>query len=104
MRWLNTDKVAQGRVQRTISHVTIDLSASYAKALREALPEAVLVADRFHLVRLAKSAAAQIEVYEAGLCLVVDQEDERTAVRCPRGMLRVPEPSHAQFTVPPASS
>ena len=28
-----------------ITHVTIDLSASYAKAAREALPDAVLVAD-----------------------------------------------------------
>ena len=35
-----------------VTHVTIDLSASYAKAVREGLPHAVLVADRFHLVRL----------------------------------------------------
>ncbi len=32
--------------------VCIDLSASYAKAIADALPGAVLVADRFHLVRL----------------------------------------------------
>jgi transposase len=35
-----------------IRHVTIDLSASYAKAVRDTLPDAVIVADRFHLVRL----------------------------------------------------
>jgi len=35
-----------------VSHVCIDLSASYAKAVADALPEAVIVADRFHLVRL----------------------------------------------------
>jgi transposase len=36
-----------------ITHVAIDLSASYAAAVRAGLPDAVLVADRFHLVRLA---------------------------------------------------
>ncbi len=47
--WLN----AQPEPWRSgITHVTIDLSASYAKAVREALPDAVLVADRFHLVQL----------------------------------------------------
>ena len=35
-----------------ITHAAIDLSASYAKAVRDALPDAVLVADRFHVVRL----------------------------------------------------
>jgi len=35
-----------------VTHVCIDLSASYAKAVADALPGAVLVADRFHLVRL----------------------------------------------------
>lgn len=36
-----------------VTHVAIDLSTSYAKAVTQALPHAVLVADRFHLVRLA---------------------------------------------------
>jgi len=36
-----------------ITHVTIDLSASYAKAVRDGLPNAVLVADRFHIIHLA---------------------------------------------------
>ncbi len=43
-----------------ISHVTIDLSASYAKAVTEALPGAVLVADRFHLVSLANHAVTEV--------------------------------------------
>ena len=38
----------------------LDLSASYAKATRQALPEAVLVADRFHLVRLANDMLTQV--------------------------------------------
>lgn len=33
-----------------ISHVTIDLSAPYAKVVTTALPGAVIVADRFHLI------------------------------------------------------
>ena len=33
--------------------MAIDLSASYAAAIRAGLPHAVIVADRFHLVRLA---------------------------------------------------
>lgn len=48
--WLNTQPEAW---RASITHVTIDLSGSYAKAVRDGLPGAVLVADRFHLVRLA---------------------------------------------------
>ena len=40
--------------------MTIDLSASYAKAAREALPDTVLVADRFHLVALANDMLTQV--------------------------------------------
>ncbi|CCG05234.1 ISL3 family transposase [Blastococcus saxobsidens] len=39
--------------RQSITHVAIDLSASYAAAVRAGLPHAVIVADRFHLVRLA---------------------------------------------------
>jgi len=55
--WLN----AQPEPWRAgITHVTIDLSASYAKAVREALPDAVLVADRYHLVALANGMLTQV--------------------------------------------
>ncbi len=43
-----------------ITHVTMDLSSSYAKAVREALPDAVLVADRFHLVQLANTMVTEV--------------------------------------------
>jgi len=36
-----------------ITHVAIDLSTVYARVAREALPHAVVIADRFHLVRKA---------------------------------------------------
>jgi len=36
-----------------ITHVAIDMSASYAKAVRRALPHARIVIDHFHLVKLA---------------------------------------------------
>jgi transposase len=43
-----------------ITHVTIDLSASYAKAVGEALPDAQLVADNFHLVKLANDMVTKV--------------------------------------------
>lgn len=43
-----------------ITHVAIDLSASYAKAVRVGLPDAVLIADRFHLVRLANDTVTAV--------------------------------------------
>lgn len=39
--------------QSAITQVTIDMSASYAKAIRQALPNATIVLDRFRLVKLA---------------------------------------------------
>ncbi|MDO5737459.1 MAG: transposase [Propionibacteriaceae bacterium] len=43
-----------------VSHVTIDLSASYLKAVTQALPDAVVVADRFHLVSLANQTLTEV--------------------------------------------
>jgi len=55
--WLN----AQPQCWRAgITHVSMDLSSSYAKAVREALPGAVLVADRFHLVQLANTMVTEV--------------------------------------------
>ena len=55
--WLNAQPAAW---RAGITHVTIDLSASYAKAVRVALPDAVLVADRFHLVQLANKVVTDV--------------------------------------------
>ena len=46
--------------REAITHVCIDLSASYAKAVTDALPGAVLVADRFHLVRLGNEMVTDV--------------------------------------------
>jgi len=43
-----------------ITHVAIDLSAAYAKAVHEALPAAVLVADRFDVGALANDMLTQV--------------------------------------------
>lgn len=43
-----------------VTHVAIDLSASYAKAVREALPGAVIVADKFHLVALSNQMLTEV--------------------------------------------
>jgi len=48
IKWLN----AQPEPWRAgITHVAIDLPDAYAMAVRGALPDAVLVVDRFHAVR-----------------------------------------------------
>ena len=39
--------------REAITHVTIDLSASFAKGVRDGLPNATLVADRYHVIALA---------------------------------------------------
>ena len=57
----------------------LDLSASYAKAARLALPDAVLVADRFHLVRLANDMLTQV------------RQDATREHRGRRGRVRDPE-------------
>ena len=57
IKWL-TEQPAPWRAG--IRHVTIDLSASCAKAVRDALPDAVLIADRFHVVRLANDMLTQV--------------------------------------------
>lgn len=43
-----------------VTHVSIDLSASYAKAVRDALPNAVIVADKFHLVALGNHMLTEV--------------------------------------------
>lgn len=41
-----------------ITHVAIDTSATYAKVVRDALPHAIVILDRFHLVALANRTVA----------------------------------------------
>jgi transposase len=55
--WLNAQPEAW---RDAITHVTIDFSASYAKAVREALPNAVLVVDHFHGVQLGNDMLTQV--------------------------------------------
>ncbi|MBK8468413.1 MAG: ISL3 family transposase [Actinomycetales bacterium] len=43
-----------------IGYVCMDLSASYLKAVTTALPDAVVVADRFHLVRLGNDMLTEL--------------------------------------------
>lgn len=43
-----------------VRYVCIDLSASYLKAVSTALPDAVVVADRFHLVRLGNDMLTEL--------------------------------------------
>jgi transposase len=58
-----------------IETVTIDMSQAYIKAVREAVPDALLVFDRFHVQRLAHDALD--EVRRAEVRQLVDVEDRR---------------------------
>ena len=53
--------------RKELKLVTMDMSAAYQKAVREAIPHAEIVFDRFHLARLAHEAlkAVQRELREA---------------------------------------
>ena len=46
--------------KQAVTHVCIDLSASYAKAVHDALPDAVVVADRFHVVKLGNDMVTEV--------------------------------------------
>ena len=60
-----------------ITHVTIDLSASFAKGARDGLPNAIQVADRYHLVQLANDTTTvvrqrTVREHEGRRCCKVD--------------------------------
>lgn len=74
--WLDTQPDSW---KSSITHVAIDLSGSYLKAVRSALPDAVVAADLFHLVRLANDTLTKVR-----------QEATRT-VRGRRGRAKDPE-------------
>jgi transposase len=58
-----------------IEAVTIDMSAAYIAAVRESVPDAQLVFDRFHVQRLVHDALD--EVRRAEVRSIVDPEDRR---------------------------
>lgn len=55
--WL-TDRDPAWR--ESITHVAIDMSMTYAKAARDALPQAQLIVDRFHLVKRANQTVEAV--------------------------------------------
>jgi transposase len=46
--------------KKAITHVTIDMSAAYAAAVGQALPHALLVVDRFHVVKKANEMIDEV--------------------------------------------
>jgi len=48
------------RWRQAITHVAIDMSVTYAKAARDALPHAQLIVDRFHLVKRANQTVEAV--------------------------------------------
>ncbi|CAL9331501.1 ISL3 family transposase ISMsm4 [Streptomyces sp. enrichment culture] len=50
LAWLSTTSLTW---RRNITHVAIDMSATYRAAIRNGLPDAIVVFDHFHVVQLA---------------------------------------------------
>jgi transposase len=67
-----------------IETVTIDLSAAYIKAVREGLPQAEIVFDRFHVQRLASEAVDEVR---RSLVRSLPAGDESDAVKDTRFVL-----------------
>lgn len=70
---------------RAIELVTIDLSAAYIKAVREGLPKAEIVYDRFHVQRLVTDALD--EVRRSLVRELADEPEEARAVKGTRFVL-----------------
>jgi transposase len=58
------DLEAHGGKRTAIAHACIDMSAAYAKGINEALPEAKISYDRFHVVALANEAMDEVRKAE----------------------------------------
>lgn len=72
----------------SISTVTVDLAGSYTKAIKEALPEAIICYDRFHVQKLASEAVDEVrrsEVREAS-----DEETSKAIKHSRFSLLRNP--------------
>ena len=68
------DMAAHGGKPEAIEHVCMDMSAPFAKGVREAMPHAVISYDRFHVVALANHAMDEVRRAE--------MKDEGEHVRC----------------------
>jgi len=81
------------RLKATVERVCIDLWAGYATAVRRALPEATVVADRFHVARLYGDAVDEVRKRE--LRRLKAELPEEEAAPCKNAMwpLRRPWPS-----------
>ena len=68
-----------------ITHVTLDMSAAYIKGVREAVPDAKIVFDRFHVQRLVHDAVDEVR---RELVRVAEEADEKTAIKGTRTPLQ----------------
>lgn len=71
------DELGEERLAQ-IESVTIDMSQAYAKAIRERLPHATIVFDRFHVQQLASDALDEVR---RALVRELEDPEERRAVK-----------------------
>lgn len=74
VRFVADLKAHQGKAEQ-IEHVCMDMSAAYAKGVQEALPNAQISYDRFHVVKMAIEAMDEVRKHEFR-----DHPDEMRAV------------------------
>ena len=57
LAWLSTTELTW---RKNITHIAIDMSATYRAAIRTGLPGAIVVVDHFHVVQLANKMLSQV--------------------------------------------
>jgi transposase len=57
LAWLSTTELTW---RKNITHVAIDMSATYRAAIRTGLPDAIVVVDHFHIVQLANKMLSTV--------------------------------------------
>lgn len=97
------DLQAHGGDAKNIEHACIDMSAAFAKGVREALPQAAISYDRFHVVALANAAMDEVRRTEmkqdgARVRQVMHGGDKRTLKSMFWGMRRNPKTWSADQT------
>jgi len=86
-------KTIPDRLKATVERVCIDLWAGYKTAVHRALPEAAVVADRFHVARLYRDAVDEVRKRELRRLKAELPEEEAAPCKDAMWPLRRPWPS-----------
>ena len=90
------DLIAHGVDPNAVEHACIDMSAAYTKGIAEALPQAQISYDRFHVVALASAAmdevrSAEMRTSAAAVRKAAGTADKKTLRQLRWGMRKNPQ-------------